>query len=160
MTDRPVHQRAIHRAGLAPTSAARHPRAVRFRRFRPEPGPKPGSGPPFGVLNQLPDNPAVVVHLDRTAVGSLVGQVERDAQAVIDRGCHVFSVIGASVGCSARASVWPTAMPGRRPPPARSATLAVDQWSRPADGFTLGVRPKSLKTTTIVFSSEPRSERS
>ena len=30
---------------------------------------------------------------------------------------------------------------------------AVDQWSRPADGLTLGVRPKSLRTTTRVESS-------
>ncbi len=45
-------------------------------------------------LHQLADHPAVVVDLDRPAVGRLVGRVERDAQAVIDRRGEVLGVIG------------------------------------------------------------------
>ena len=44
--------------------------------------------------HQLPDHPAVVVDLDRPAVGGLVGRVERDAQAVIERRGDVLGVIG------------------------------------------------------------------
>jgi hypothetical protein len=49
------------------------------------------------------------------------------------------------MGCLPSASVRPTATPERRPPPVKSATPEVDQWSRPAEGFTLGVLTSRAK---------------
>ena len=45
-------------------------------------------------LYQFADHPAVVIDLDRPAVGRVVGGIERDAQAVIDRRRHVLGVVG------------------------------------------------------------------
>ena len=79
------------------------------------------------ALNQLADHPAIIVDLDRPAVGRVVGGVERNAQAVINRRRHVFGVVGSLGRLFAQGIGLADRDSGRMPPPAKSAIPAVDQ---------------------------------
>src|SRR3954449_11180014 len=121
--------------------------------------------------DQFADRATVVIDLDRPAVGGLVGGVEGDAEAVIERGREVFGQVGglgrllaqgirlpdrdagpdAAAGHEGDARRRPAAgapPPGAAagpPPRAGGAPPAVDGGPRPADGLIFGVRPKSLR---------------
>ena len=45
-------------------------------------------------LHQLPDHPAIIVDLNRPAVGRVMGRIQRNSQPVINRRRHVLGVIG------------------------------------------------------------------
>ena len=59
-------------------------------------------------------------------------------------------------GSDAIASLAPIVCPPLIPPPITTAEYTRDQWSRPAFGLILGVRPNSPLTTISVCSSRPR----